>query len=425
MLAKAANPNAPDPSVVKQELRRLIESPGLQQAESLRLLLSYLVEQSLDHPQEHVKEYQIAVDVFRRPGSFDPRLDSTVRVQTSRLRIKLIEYYATTGIHDPLVIEIPRGAYSAIFRARTPEAAAAPATTVPLPAAPEPTAPATAPPKKVRDLSWLPAAGVIGALAVGLATGLLFSNMQPSHVTAKASDRPELRAFWNTILKSPEPPLLIFSNAEFNGRPETGLRYFDGRTDSRERINDLYTGVGEVLAVAELSKMLRTLDRDLVVKRSGLLGWDDTRSRDLIFVGSPTENPSLRDLGLSQEFVFRSMKPGEPRPGDLAIVNEHPRPGEPGLFFASPNLPLTEDYAVVVLQAGLHSGQSLVMLAGTTTLGTQAAAEFVCQNESIGIIRKRLGIAAGSPIPPFNAVIHVRVARGVPVENTVAVIHSR
>src|SRR5271166_3545907 len=67
-----------DRSLVEEELQRLIESPGLQHAESLCLLLRYLVEHALDKPQEHVKEYQIAVDVFGRSESFDPRLDSTI-----------------------------------------------------------------------------------------------------------------------------------------------------------------------------------------------------------------------------------------------------------------------------------------------------------------------------------------------------------
>jgi hypothetical protein len=101
-----------DRSVVEDELQRLIESPGLQHAESLCLLLRYLVEHALDRPAEHVKEYQIAVDVFGRSESFDPRIDSTIRVQTSRLRNKLVDYYATTGANDPVVIEIPRGTYA-------------------------------------------------------------------------------------------------------------------------------------------------------------------------------------------------------------------------------------------------------------------------------------------------------------------------
>jgi hypothetical protein len=239
-----------------------------------------------------------------------------------------------------------------------------------------------------------------------------------------ASDRSELRSFWGSVLKNAEPPLVVFSNAEFVGRPETGLRYFNPKTDSRDHIEDLYTGVGEVLAIGELSSVFRALNRQMVVKRSGLLTWDDTRNRDLIFVGSPNENLSLRDLPLSQEFVFRPMKESEPRPGDLAIVNEHPRSGEPSLFLATASVPLSEDYALVTLQPGLQPGQNVLLLAGTTTMGTQAAAEFVSQNANLAQMRKGLGIASGRPYTPFAAVLHARVARGVPVETAIAVIHS-
>src|SRR5262249_36780561 len=145
----------------------------------------------------------------------------------------------------------------------------------------------------------------------------------------------ELRAFWGGFLKSPESPLVIFSNAQFKGHPESGLRYFDPKSDARDAVNDLYTGIGEVLAVGELARVFKMLDKDMVVKRSGLLSWDETRNRDLIFAGSPSENLSLRDLPTSEGFAFRAMKPGEPRPGDLAVVNPHPRAGEPALFMAS------------------------------------------------------------------------------------------
>jgi len=419
-LAKAAKSAGLDPSVVADELRRLTESPGLQHAESLCLLLHYLVKRALDKPEEHIGEYQIAVDVFGRPETFDPRIDSTVRVQTSRLRNKLIEYYATTGTRDPLVIEIPRGAYSAVFHWRSPEPVPLPVVTGEGPKPVQTKAQERATPP------WLRTVSIVPGIALGLAAGLLLSwYLPPSRSVQKAGpDRTELRTFWSSVLRSPSPPLVIFSNAEFKGRPETGLRYFDPQSDSREHVNDLYTGVGEVLAIAELSDLFRVLNREMVVKRSGLLSWDETKNRDLIFAGSPTENLSLRDLPLSREFVFRPMKAGEERPGDLAIVNEHPRADEPALFLATASLPLTEDYAVVTFQTGMHQGQSVLSLAGTTTLGTQAAAEFVCQNENLAILRKRLGLAPGRLYTPFSAVLHVRVARGVPVESSVAALHS-
>ena len=405
-----------DRSLVEEQVERLAGSPGLQHAESLCHLLRYLVYHALDKPSEHIKEYQIAVDVFGRAESFDPRLDSTIRVQTSRLRNKLAEYYATLGANDPVVIEIPRGSYAPSFNIRMP---AAPGSALPVGAVPL----EQAEPPRGRRWNW--SAGVLVGLAIGVLVGWLVAVRQaPNRPAEAASDRAELHAFWNSVLKSPEPPLVIFSNAEFVGRPETGLRYFNPKTDSREHIEDLYTGVGEALAIGDLAGVFRGLGRQMVVKRSGLLTWDDTRNRDLIFAGSPNENLSLRDLPLSQEFRFRPMKDGEPRPGDLAIVNERPRETEPHLFFATATVPLSEDYGLVSLQPGPQAGQNILLLAGTTTMGTEAAAEFVCQNANVAQFRKGLGLAPGRPYPPFAAVLHARVARGVPVETAITVIRA-
>jgi len=405
-----------DRSLIEEQVHRLAASPGLQHAESLCQLLRYLVDHALDKPHEHIKEYQIAVDVFNRAQSFDPRLDSTIRVQTSRLRNKLAEYYATAGASDPVVIEIPRGSYAPLFNVRTPAAS------LPTPGGPLPE-PAERPPSR----RWNWSAGVLAGLAIGVLVGWFVAVRQAPGRPAEAAsgfDGAELHAFWNSVLKSPEPPLVIFSNAEFVGRPETGLRYFNPKTDSREHIEDLYTGVGEALAIADLAGVFRGLNRQMVVKRSGLLTFDDTRNRDLIFAGSPNENLSLRDLRLSQEFRFRPMTEGEPRPGDLAIVNERPREGEPHLFFATATVPLSEDYGLVSLQPGPQAGQNILLLAGTTTMGTEAAAEFVCQNANVAQFRKALGLAPGRPYPSFAAVLHARVARGVPVETAITVIRA-
>lgn len=54
------------------------------------------------------EEYALGVDVFGRGESFEPRVDTIVRVQARRLRSKLEEYYDTDGRNDPLLIELPR-----------------------------------------------------------------------------------------------------------------------------------------------------------------------------------------------------------------------------------------------------------------------------------------------------------------------------
>src|SRR5689334_23091134 len=71
---------------VREQLERICESRGFASAESLRRFLSFIVEKTLQGQGAQLKEYLIGVDVFDRGEKFDPRLDSIVRVQGSKLR---------------------------------------------------------------------------------------------------------------------------------------------------------------------------------------------------------------------------------------------------------------------------------------------------------------------------------------------------
>jgi Tol biopolymer transport system component len=101
---------------VLQELERVLRHRFFENAAQLSRLLQYLVDQSLQSASGDIKEYSIGLDVFGREPSFDPRLDSVVRVNTTRLRTKLTAYYAGDGQQDPVIIELPRGNYHLVFR---------------------------------------------------------------------------------------------------------------------------------------------------------------------------------------------------------------------------------------------------------------------------------------------------------------------
>src|SRR5438874_824055 len=101
-----------------EQINRLVSSHTLHGSESLCRLLRYLAERAVDHPGAALKEYQIATEVFGRSGDFDPQLDSTVRVQAGRLRLKLAEYYASEGPEDPVLVELPKGTYFLSFHHR-------------------------------------------------------------------------------------------------------------------------------------------------------------------------------------------------------------------------------------------------------------------------------------------------------------------
>jgi serine/threonine-protein kinase len=60
---------------------------------------------------DQIKEYNIGVEVYKRPPGYDPKVDAIVRVEAGRLRSKLAKYYVDQGATDPVRIELPRGTY--------------------------------------------------------------------------------------------------------------------------------------------------------------------------------------------------------------------------------------------------------------------------------------------------------------------------
>jgi hypothetical protein len=114
-----------------------------------------------------------------------------------------------------------------------------------------------------------------------------------------------------------------------------------------------------------------------------------------------------------------------PRKGDLAIVNVHPKPGEQTTFLPSPpRPPLTEDYSIIALVHGLNPARATLILAGTSTIGTQAAVEFVCQSDSVQGLLQQLGVSSASELKPFEAVIQVEVKHDVPVRTKLVLLRK-
>jgi hypothetical protein len=401
------------------QIEKLVSSHVLHGSESLCKLLRYLAKHALDHPGTPIKEYQIATEVFGRSDDFDPQLDSMVRVQAGRLRGKLAEYYSANGADDTVIVDLPKGTYVVAFHYR-------PNATKPHLNNAEPIPPAVSVPGSGRK--WVAAVLSLGFL-LGLAAltifGLLWSRNSAQAGLARETEvaPAAFRVFWNGFVSGQEP-WVIFSNAAFVGRPETGMRYYDSTRDKGSFILDHYTGVGEVLAVHELDRVFGLLHRQIRLKRGNLFSLDDAKNNNLIFVGSPFENLTLLEIPGTQEFIFRRMTSGS-RKDEEAIVNIHPQPGEAKEYLPSPrNASLTEDYAVIGLVRGINPSQAVLILAGTTTIGTQAAVEYVCRQSSVEELLLRLPVSQTGQLKLFEAVIRVKVTRGVPVGTELVALRS-
>jgi TolB-like protein len=121
-------PGEPSAEEIRAQLQRLERGRVFAGSERLLELLRYLVEESLAGRSAALREGGIGNAVYRREPPYDPRIDSTVRVEARRLRQKLGDYYKGEGQPDPVVIGLPLGRYVPEFkRAELSGAGATPA----------------------------------------------------------------------------------------------------------------------------------------------------------------------------------------------------------------------------------------------------------------------------------------------------------
>ena len=101
-----------DQEAIRQQLDRILHSGPFHQSHRRQRFLEYLVNETLAGRGERLKGYNIALEVFDRPETFDPIVDPLVRIEAARLREKLREYYEADGQSDPIRIDLPKGTYT-------------------------------------------------------------------------------------------------------------------------------------------------------------------------------------------------------------------------------------------------------------------------------------------------------------------------
>jgi serine/threonine-protein kinase len=165
--------------VTKEEiegcLSRIESSPGFSRSERLVRFLRYIAGETLDGRSDRLKEYTIAIEVFGRPETYDPQVDSLVRVQASLLRDRLAKYYENEGRDEPIRIEVPKGRYEPVFQRVNGQHAVPGAVS-----APEAPAPPVAAGSTRRPFGLV---AIAGAAAVFLiAAGLLWRGRTPAAI---------------------------------------------------------------------------------------------------------------------------------------------------------------------------------------------------------------------------------------------------
>lgn len=393
----------PSEPEIRTALEAILASRTFGAKSALHQLLSWLVDRTLGDPQTALKEYTIGVEAFGRPESYDPQQDAYVRVQASRLRQKLLEYYATEGAADPVRIELPRRQFLLEFHEQTS------------------TRTGTA---LVEGTNYwkISAILLLGALLLTLAGVSRRSTIN----TVGTEPSAEMRAIWGAFLRSPRPVVLCLGTHQFYSYQGGFIREqaldraspaaVQHRLDELARLmkkgslrpNHGYTGTGQATGAFLLGRFFGALGVQADLIRSSSLTWDAITGHNVIFLGSAKSNPQI--LSLPAEWAFRIE--GE------SIVNRQPLAGEPESWNVIPGGEGRErtEFALVSFMPGLHRDGEILVIESSTTTGIWAGAKFLTEQIYARELLGRLS-AGASPVPDhYQVVLRVSVRDSVPLK---------
>jgi hypothetical protein len=403
----------------------ILQSGTFGNAPSSRRLLKYLADRSAEGSAEHLKEYAIGVDAFGKAPGYDPRQDSTVRIQIGRLRQKLAEYYRDEGGEDTLVIDLPKGQFTLTCEPR-------PA----VPMAPLPEILVPSPPAGQR---WRVAAIALGGLCLLLlCVGVYAWGRSLTSDTASAVDpwSPELTELWAPFIHSGRPLLIVVGNPLFL-QFENKAIYRDLSVENAEdllksphaeavrqalgsqqsRPVHYYAAVGDVSAAFLLGQRLGSRQASMSIVRSSQLQWQQLADANVLFLGPPRFfGDKLNSLPASLEIIE----------GASGFQVVHPQPGEPSLYsFRDPPGFFSEDGEACVLitrAAGPGGNTDVMTFASNNTFGRMGAVSAFTEVGFTRSLANRMRGPTGQIPQYFQVLLRVKYKGGVPTE-TVYLLH--
>jgi hypothetical protein len=401
---------------------RIVSSRSFGRSERLKDLLVYLSERTLSHPGTEVREHEIRSAVFGRHTEDSTRDDTIVRVQVSKLRKKLDDYFASEGTDEPTVIEIPRGQYAVVWRARD-EA---------------PIGSSTAAPRRARTAVVL---GFVAAFAAGLCVGVVAGRASGDRPPVEPT--PALDSLWTQMFRKDQQTHLVLADSTLSqvqdalSRSMTleeylrwdSLRQAPSLTQSLEADAILHYVMARrntSLSVAAIAREISLLDRGRA-SRVALVFPRDFHARhfgtdNVILLGSPRSNPwfELFKPAMSLRFHWDASRGRE-------LIRDHaPKPGPPTEYVhgepQSEATSLRPGYCVVAFLPNLARQRNVLLIGGTDAESTGAGGHLLTDETALTQIRERLQLQPGAALPHFEALLSTRNIGGTAPSYEVVVV---
>ena len=363
-------------------VKRIIESKGFRTSELHRNLLQYLAEKSLSGTADSLKEYTVGLVVFAKPSSYDPRQESVVRMHVARLRQKLAEYYRTEGLHDPVIVDIPKGGFKVTFEPRQ-------IAIENLTASAPKEAPRAEPNRRKETI--LIALLLMTAMCTLILGAQLWrmKTVGVDRVSASAdlaaAARPELQQLWGPILDTDRPLMICLESSK-------GL-----------------TGAGTASGAFLLGQFLAHRKDNVLLTSTDQLAMPEILMNNVIFLGPFSGNRHVQALSTGQPLVL------EPN----GIRNLSPRAGEPA--FIPDQSPSTargteETLALISHVPGLYGNGDILYVSGNQISSTLGAVRALTDPTLARMVVSKLKSQKGAVPRFYQMVLRVESMDSMPIE---------
>ena len=375
---------------VREELGRVLTSHEFRSSKRSQEFLRFVVDRALTGEADQLKERTIGIEVFGRPTSYDPSEDATVRVKAGEVRKRLGLYYASEGARNRVRIEVPAGTYVPEFHWRNGASAAGEIQ----PQNPNGSIPADSRGvlSHVRHGKWW----IAGAIALLVIAGAVYQWMGSGERSTTVDN------FWSPVVQGTSPISVCAAFVPvyaLNGAiPQSGPRVEDFVP-----LNDQFVGGGDLIAVSRISALLTRMQRPYRVKIGDAVSFEDLRTSPAILVGYSYTH--WKEISQAMRFFIDTSRTP---PG----ITDGGAPTKWVLSTLPANRRTAEDYALVTRVFHPDTHAMLVELAGITQYGTDAAADFVTNND---LLKDALREApSGWQRKNLQFVLHVKVISGTP-----------
>jgi hypothetical protein len=395
---------------------RVASSEQFKRSARLRDFLLYVGKHSLNGDGPKIHEQEIGEKVFGRPVAYDRGTDNIVRVNATELRKRIDAYFAADGADESLIFEIPRGAYNPMFSWRVAK------TEAPAPKPVESAAPAVYDLKPAARVAISPKAGivaVVASLVLAIACAALFVQLRTAELKLHPwQSRPAVAAFWENFL-GPHletdiilPDSSVSLNEEITRRPiplndylnrsymsETNSSGFgpDRKADLAAIFTHNLVTFGDVRA-AQRILALDPSSPSLRLTTARFSTADSMKDHNVVLIGGAKANPWVflfddqMNFSLDQDSETLTMY----------VTNRKPQSGELARYAESSSAKGPVGYSIIAYLPNPGRTGSAIILAGTSSDATHAAAEYLTSEDQMQNLRKVLKV---DTLPHFEALL--------------------